>query len=167
MNQKGEFPLDEVISIRLHASEKKRSKDLPMTYREIFIYGLNSLSDEKTRLKFEIDNLKESIFQDESELNADKSLLAAKKRRLRMIAPAELDDSTLASMLVDSAKEYAFSIFNRYGENAILKIENHLAKQSIRSEGRDLGYNEDDFFIEVKNQLEDLCNTDVYDISED
>lgn len=166
MNMNGEFPLEEVITIRLHASEKKRAKDLAQTYREIFTYGLNALSDEKVRLKFEIGRLEESVAKEESKVNADKSLLAAKKNRLRMIAPKELDENTLASMLVDSARELALSIFNRYGDDSILKIESSLAKQSIRSEGRELGYDEDSFFVEVKNQLEDLCNTVVYDSSD-
>ena len=139
----GEFPLEEVISIRLHASEKKRSKDLPMTYREIYLYGLNALSDEKVRLKFEIGNMEERIAKDESLLNADKALLVAKKNRLRMIAPKELDEDTLAGMLVDSAMECAESIFRRHGMDSIIKIESSLAKSSIKSEGRDLGYDEE------------------------
>ena len=162
----GEFPLEEVISIRLHASERKRAKDLSQTYREIFLYGLNALSNEQVRLKFEIGKLEEKVANGEAKVNADKSLLAAKKNRLRLIAPAELDEDTLASMLVESAREYAQTIFNRHGADSIIKIEGHLAKQSIKSEGRDLGYNEDSFFIEVKNQLEELCNTVVYDSSD-
>lgn len=162
----GEFPLEEVISIRLHASERKRAKDLSQTYREIFLYGLNALSNEQVRLKFEIGKLEEKVATGEAKVNADKSLLAAKKNRLRLIAPAELDEDTLASMLVESAREYAQTIFNRHGNDSIIKIEGHLAKQSIKSEGRDLGYNEDSFFIEVKNQLEELCNTVVYDSSD-
>jgi len=166
MNMNGEFPLEEVISIRLHASERKRAKDLSQTYREIFLYGLNALSNEQVRLKFEIGKLEEKVATGEAKVNADKSLLAAKKNRLRLIAPAELDEDTLASMLVESAREYAQTIFNRHGNDSIIKIEGHLAKQSIKSEGRDLGYNEDSFFIEVKNQLEELCNTVVYDSSD-
>ena len=166
MNMNGEFPLEEVISIRLHASERKRAKDLSQTYREIFLYGLNALSNEQVRLKFEIGKLEEKVANGEAKVNADKSLLAAKKNRLRLIAPAELDEDTLASMLVESAREYAQTIFNRHGADSIIKIEGHLAKQSIKSEGRDLGYNEDSFFIEVKNQLEELCNTVVYDSSD-
>jgi len=166
MNMTGEFPLEEVISIRLHASERKRAKDLSQTYREIFLYGLNALSNEQVRLKFEIGKLEEKVATGEAKVNADKSLLAAKKNRLRLIAPAELDEDTLASMLVESAREYAQTIFNRHGNDSIIKIEGHLAKQSIKSEGRDLGYNEDSFFIEVKNQLEELCNTVVYDSSD-
>ena len=167
MNMNGEFPLEEVISIRLHASEKKRAKDLPNTYREIFLYGLNALSNETVRLKYEIGNLEEKVAKGESVVNADKSLLAAKKNRLRMIAPAELDDDTLASMLVESARGYAEAIFNRYGVDSILRLEGSLAKQSIRSEGRELGYDSDSFFVEVKNQLEDLCNTEEYDSSDE
>lgn len=166
VNQNGEFPLEEVISIRLHASERKRAKDLPQTYREIFLYGLNALSNEQVRLKFEIGRLEKIVAEEESKVNANKSLLAAKKNRLRMIAPKELDEDTLASMLVDSARECAMAIFNRHGKGSIIKIENSLAKQSIKSEGRDLGYDEESFFVEVKNQLEELCHTVVYDSSD-
>ena len=166
VNQSGEFPLDEVISIRLHASERKRARDLSQTYREIFLYGLNALSNETVRLKFEIGRLEEVVAEAESKVNADKSLLAAKKNRLRMIAPKELDEDTLQSMLIDSAKECAMSIFNRHGADSIVRIEQSLAKQSIKSEGRELGYNENKFFVEVKNQLEELCNTGVYDSSD-
>ena len=162
----GEFPREETISIRLHGSEKKRAKDLPQTYREIFLYGLNALSDEIIRLKFEIGDLEKSVTEDESKVNHAKALLAAKKNRLRMIAPKELDESTLKSMLVDSAKEVAGAIFSRHGVDSIIKIESHLAKQSIKSEAKDLGYCEDEYLIEVKNQLQDMCNTVVCDSSD-
>lgn len=166
MNMSGEFPLGEVISIRLHASEKTRAKKLSQTYREIFLYGLNALSNEAVRLRFEIDNLEEEVAVVRAEVNKNEALLAAKKNRLRMIAPQELDADTIKSMLVDSAREYAQSIFNRHGVDSIIKMENHLAKASIRAEGRDLGYDEESFLVEVKNQLEIMCNTVVYDSSD-
>lgn len=167
MNMNGEFPMDQRVSIRLHISEKKQAQDLPFTYREIFMYGLRALSHEETRLKFEIGQLEESVANDESKVNADKALLASKKNRLRMIAPHELDEATIASMLVESAKEYAVSIFNRHGENSLRKIENDVAKSSIRAEGRDLGYDGAKFLVEVKNYLEELCQTLVSDSSGD
>lgn len=166
VNQNGEFPMDQRVSIRLHISEKKQAQDLPFTYREIFMYGLNLLSDELVRLKFEIGELEESIHNDESLLNADKALLAAKKNRLRMIAPQELDESTLKSMLEESARDYAQSIFDRRGENALKSIENELAKSSIKNEGRELGYDGNKFLVEVKNFLEELCQTQLSDISD-
>ena len=158
-----EFPLEDVITIRVHASEKKRAKDLPQTHREIYLYGLNALSNEKVRLKFEIDNLNAAVARKEADVNSDRALLAAKKNRLRMIAPQELDEDTLQSMLVESARECAMAVFKSHGVDSILRLESSLAKASIRSEGRDLGYNEDDFLIEVKNQLEKMCNTEGYD----
>ncbi|WP_407415751.1 hypothetical protein [Methanobrevibacter sp.] len=167
VNQKGEFPMTETITIRVHPSEKERAKKLPQTFKEIFMYGLNALSDEAIRLKFEVDLLEELVAKKDVDVNNDRALLIAKKRRLRMIAPHELDDETLASMLVESARDYAFSIFNKHGAESILKIEKSLAKSSIKSEGRDLGYNEDSFFVEVKNQLEEMCNTETCDISDD
>lgn len=167
MNMNGEFPMDQRVSIRLHISEKKQAQDLPFTYREIFMYGLRALSHEETMLKFEIGQLEESLAKDESQVNAAKALLAAKKNRLRMIAPQELDESTLRSMLLDSAREYALSIFNRHGEHSLRSIESSVAKSSIRSEGRELGYDGEKFLVEVKNYLEDLCQTLVSDSSGD
>lgn len=167
MNMNGEFPLSERISIRLHASEKKKAKDLSQTYREIFLYGLKALAKEEIRLKYEIGELEVVLAKQESDANGTKALLAAKKNRLRMIAPSELDEDTLQGMLVESAGECAESIFRTHGVDSIIKIESSLAKSSIRSEGRDLGYDEDCFFVEVKNQLEDMCHTVVSDSSFD
>ena len=157
VNQNGEFPMDQRVSIRLHISEKKQAQDLPFTYREIFMYGLRALSNEETMLKFSIGAIEERLADKESDVHSLRALLAAKKNRLRMIAPHELDESTLKSMLLDSAREYAESIFNRHGDDSLRHLESHVAKSSIRSEGRDLGYDGEKFLIEVKNLLEELC----------
>ncbi len=167
MNMNGEFPMDQRVSIRLHISEKKQAQDLPFTYREIFMYGLRALSHEETMLKFSIGSLEETLAEKEAEVHSLKALVSAKKNRLRMIAPHELDESTLRSMLVDSAREYAVSIFNRHGEHSLRSIESGVAKSSIRSEGRELGYDGEKFLVEVKNYLEDLCQTLVSDSSGD
>lgn len=166
VNQNGEFPMDQRVSIRLHISEKKQAQDLPFTYREIFMYGLHALSHEETMLKFDIGSLEESLAEKEADVHSLRALLAAKKNRLRMIAPQELDESTLKSMLIDSAREYAVSIFKRHGEESLCRIESSAAKSSIRSEGRDLGYDGEKFLVEVKNYLEELCQTVVSDISD-
>ena len=167
VNQNGEFPMDQRVSIRLHISEKKQAQDLPFTFREIFIYGMRALSHEETMLKFRIGERERSLAEMKSEVHRLEALLSADKNRLRMIAPAELDESTLSSMIVDSAREYAESIFHRHGEYSLRSIENNVAKSSIRSEGRELGYDGESFLIEVKNYLEELCQTDVSDISDD
>ena len=167
MNMNGEFPMDQRVSIRLHISEKKQAQDLPFTYREIFMYGLRALSHEETMLKFSIGELEESLAEKEAEVHSLRALVSAKKNRLRMIAPQELDESTLRSMLVDSAREYALSIFNRHGEHSLRRIESSVSKSSIRREGRDLGYDGEKFLVEVKNYLEELCQTLVSDSSED
>lgn len=167
MNMNGEFPMDQRVSIRLHISEKKQAQDLPFTYREIFMYGLRALSHEETMLKFSIGSLEETLAEKEAEVYSLKALVSAKKNRLRMIAPQELDESTLRSMLVDSAREYASSIFNRHGGHSLRSIESSVAKSSIRSEGRELGYDGEKFLVEVKNYLEDLCQTVVSDSSGD
>lgn len=165
VNQNGEFPMDQRVSIRLHISEKKQAQDLPFTYREIFMYGLRALSHEETMLKFAIGELEESLAEKEAEVHSLKALVSAKKNRLRMIAPQELDESTLRSMLVDSAREYAVSIFDRHGEHSLRSIESSVAKSSIRSEGRELGYDGDKFLVEVKNYLEELCQPLLSDSS--
>ena len=166
VNQNGEFPLDQRVSIRLHISEKRQAQELPFTYREIFKYGLHALSHEETMLKFDIGSLEERLAEKEADVHSLKALLAAKKNRLRMIAPQELDESTLRTMLIDSAREYAMSIFNRHGEESLHRIESKAAKSSIRSEGKELGYDGDKFLVEVKNYLEELCQTVVSDSSE-
>lgn len=167
MNMNGEFPMDQRVSIRLHISEKKQAQDLPFTFREIFLYGLRALSNEETMLKYSIGTLEENLAEKEAEVHGLRALVAAKKNRLRMIAPHELDESTLRSMLVDSAKEYALSIFDRHGAHSLRSIESSIAKSSIRSEGRELGYDGEKFLVEVKNYLEALCDALVDDVPDD
>ena len=51
VNQKGEFPKEDTVTIRLHASEKKTAREIPFSYYEIFKTGLDHLSKEINRLE--------------------------------------------------------------------------------------------------------------------
>lgn len=167
VNQKGEFPMKARVSTRVHESTKRLLKNLPYTEAEVIRIGAQYLAEESTRLEWEIGELKEDISKMKSEVHSKEALLQAKQNRLRMVAPKKLDAETLRSMLVESAKDFAEQIYKAHGENSIVAIENPTAKSSVMSEGKDLGYNQLDFLIEVKNQLEIKCQSDVSDISDD
>ena len=70
-------------------------------------------------------------------------------------------------MLVESARDFAEQIYKAHGDDSIVAIENSTAKSSVMSEGRELGYNQLEFLIEVKNQLQIKCQSDVSDSSDD
>lgn len=167
VNQKGEFPMKARVSTRVHESTKKLLKSLPYTEAEVIRIGALYLAEEANMLEWEIGELKSEISQMKSDVHSKESLLHAKQNRLRMVAPKKLDEETLRSMLVESAKDYAEQIYKAHGDNSIVAIENPTAKSSIMSTGRDWGYNQLDFLIEVKNQLQIKCQSDVSDISDD
>ena len=158
VNQKGEFPMKARISTRVHESTKRLLKQLPYTEAEVIKIGAMYLSDESNLLEWEIEKLK-------SKLHEKESFRKAKQNRLRMISPKKLDKDTLYGMLTEAAEDVANRIYDNYGMNSLNKLENPLAKSSIRSEGKDLGYNPDDFLVEVKNQLHIKCQSEVSDIS--
>ena len=166
VNQKGEFPMKARVSTRVHESTKRLLKSLPYTEAEVIRIGAQYLAEESNLLEWEIGELKEEISKMKSKVHAKESLLQAKQNRLRMVAPKKLDEETLRSMLVESAKDYAEQIYKAHGGDSIVAIENPTAKSSIMSEGRELGYNQLDFLVEVKNQLQIKCQSDVSDISD-
>ena len=163
VNQKGEFPMKARVCTRVHESTKSLLKKLPYTEAEVIAIGAKYLSDESTRLEWEIGQLKKEINLIKSDLHRKEAHLQAKQNRLRMIAPKKLDAETLQSLMVDAAKDMAETIFERYGEDSLRGIENPIAKSSIRKEGKDWGYDPDDFLVEVKNQLEIKCQTQMSD----
>ena len=167
VNQKGEFPMKARVSTRVHESTKRLLKSLPFTEAEVIRIGAQYLAEESNMLEWEIGELKEEISKMKSKVHAKESLLQAKQNRLRMVAPKKLDEETLNLMLVESARDYAEQIYKAHGDKSIVNIENPTAKSSIMSEGRDLGYNQLDFLIEVKNQLQMKCQTQLSDSSDD
>ena len=166
VNQKGEFPMKARVSTRVHESTKRLLKSLPYTEAEVIRIGAKYLADEPNRLEWEIGELKEEISRMKSKVHANEALLQAKQNRLRVIAPKKLDEETLRSMLVESARDFAEQIYKAHGDDSIVAIENSTAKSSVMSEGRELGYNQLEFLIEVKNQLQIKCQSDVSDSSD-
>ena len=165
VNQKGEFPMKARVSTRVHESTKRLLKQLPYTEAEVIKIGAMYLSDESNLLEWEIGELGVEIEKLKSQLHEKESFRKAKQNRLRMISPKKLDNDTLYGMLTEAAEDVANRIYDNYGMNSLNKLENPLAKSSIRSEGKDLGYNPDDFLVEVKNQLHIKCQSEVSDIS--
>ena len=155
------------VSTRVHESTKRLLKSLPYTEAEVIKIGAEYLADESNLLAWQIGELKLEINDMKSELHAKEAYLQAKLNRLRVISPTKLDAETLQSMLVESARDMADEIYRSRGDDAIMAIENPTAKSSIISEGRDLGYNGLDFLIEVKNQLQMKCQTQLSDSSDD
>lgn len=149
------------VCTRVHESTKRLLKKLPYTEAEVIKIGAHYLADESTLLEWQIGEEQLEIEKMKSSLHSKEALLRAKQNRLRMIAPKKLDKDTLKLMLKEAAMDTANTIFNRYGEDSLDRLENPLAKSSIRSEGKDLGYNEDDFLVEVKNQLQLKCQSQL------
>lgn len=166
VNQKGEFPMKARVSTRVHESTKRLLKQLPYTEAEVIKIGALYLADESNLLEWQIGEERLEIERMKAELHSKEALLRAKQNRLRMIAPKKLDEHTLKLMLEDAARDTAETIFNRYGKDSLENLENPLAKSSIRSEGKDLGYDPEDFLVEVKNQLQIKCQIVMSDISE-
>lgn len=167
MNQKGEFPMKARVCTRVHESTKRLLKSLPYTESEVISIGAQYLADEANLLDWQIGELKLEINEMKAKLHAKEAYLQAKQNRLRIISPKHLDRETLQLMLVESARDFADEIFDGRGEQAILDIENPTAKSSVMSKGRELGYNELEFLVEVKNQLQIKCQTELSDISDD
>lgn len=167
MNQKGEFPMKARVSTRVHESTKRLLKQLPYTEAEVIKIGAEYLANESNLLEWQIGEEMIEIERMKSELHSKEALLRAKQNRLRMIAPKKLDKDTLRLMLVEAAEDMAETIFKERGVNSLVNLESPLAKSSIRSQGKDLGYNEDDFLVEVKNQLQIKCQSVMSDISND
>lgn len=155
------------VSTRVHESTKRLLKSLPYTEAEVIRIGAQYLAEESNRLEWEIGELKAEISRIKSKVHSKEALLQAKQNRLRMVAPKKLDEETLRSMLVESARDFAEQIYKAHGDDSIVDIEKPTAKSSVMREGRDLGYNQLDFLIEVKNQLQIKCQSDVSDISDD
>lgn len=165
VNQKGEFPMKARVCTRVHESTKRLLKKLPYTESEVIKIGAEYLADESTLLEWQIGEEKLEISQMKSTLHAKEAHLRAKQNRLRLIAPKKLDEDTLKLMLKEAARDMAETIFKERGVDSLVKLESPLAKSSIRSQGKDVGYDPDDFLVEVKNQLQIKCQLVMSDIS--
>lgn len=165
VNQKGEFPLDAKVSARVKGSTKRLLKKLKQaghTEGDVIDYAATQLAEEPILLEWEIGELDIKINFHDSESAKFKALKQAKMNRLRCIAPKRLDDETLQSMLVNSAREYAQEIFDSHGESSLEMLEKR--KNSVKVFGDELGYDELEFLNEVRDQLKIICQTNVSDI---
>lgn len=155
------------VSTRVHESTKRLLKSLPYTEAEVIKIGAEYLATESNLLSWQIGELKLEVAEMKAQLHAKEAYLQAKQNRLKMIAPSKLDENTLKSMLVEAAKDMADEIYDSRGENSLLAVENLTAKSSIMSRGKELGYDGVEFLVEVKNQLQIKCQTELSDISDD
>ena len=157
----GEFPKDDTITIRLHAFEKKKARDIPFSYYEIFKVGLEHLSKEINQLEQRKSELECKIADNKKIVAADEAELAAVNNRIRIINPSKLDKDTLNQMINDSALEYAKDIFSAHGVKSVERIQLDQARHSILSTARDWGYDGNSFLELVEKYLKEMCNTDM------
>lgn len=155
------------VSTRVHESTKRLLRSLPFTEAEVIKIGAEYLANEGNLLSWQIGELKADISNIKSQLHSKEALLRAKENRLRLVSPSKLAEETLQSMLVESAKEMAEEIYDSRGEASLSALENSTAKSSVMSQGKDLGYDGLTFLVEVKNQLELKCQSELSDISDD
>lgn len=160
-NMIGEFPKDDTITIRLHAFEKKKARDIPFSYYEIFRVGLDHLSKEINQLEQKKAELESKIADNKKIVAADEAELTAINNRIRIINPSKLDKDTLNQMINDAALESAKDIFSAHGVKSIERIQHDQAKHSIFATAREWGYDGTVFLELVEEYLKEICNTEV------
>lgn len=161
VNQKGEFPKSEIINMRVHPRIKRKAKELPFTYGEIFEVGIENLAKEIDRLMYQKGELELDIAELKKKVHAKEANLTAINNRIRVINPTKLDKKTLDVLINDSAKDYAQTIFNAHGVKSRERVELDQAKHAVLSTARDWGYDGTKFFNLVCEYLEKMCNTKV------
>lgn len=159
-------PKTERVTARISSKTKRQLQKLHYSTAEVIAIGAEYLSNEANKLEFEkgeleleIANLKKAVAEKEQHLTAINN-------RLRIVAPNKIDDETLHKMLVSSASSYAKELIDTYDtpEKTLERLESvPIAKSSVRSTGENWGFNPDAFLTEVKNQLENECQTVVSD----
>ena len=159
VNQKGEFPRTERVSVRVTARTKRLLETLKKkghSEADVIDYAASQLAKEPVLLEWEIGELELKMIDNEKEGLELKALHQAKLNRLKQIAPKLIDEDTLNSMMVESAKDYVKEMVRRAEKmDFVLSIEdfnNHDTIRVIRSTGEEWGYNPDSFLDEVKKQ---------------
>lgn len=161
VNQKGEFSKSEIINMRVHPRIKRKAKELPYSYAEIFEVGINNLSKEIDLLMHQKGELELDLANLKKEVNSMEANLTAINNRIRIINPTKLDKETLDVLINDSARDYAQTIFEAHGVRSLERIQLDQGKHAVLSTAREWGYDGSKFFKLVEVNLRDLCNTNV------
>ena len=106
VNQKGEFPKSEIINMRVHPRIKRKAKELPFTYGEIFEVGIENLSKEIDRLVYKKGELELDIAELKKEVHAKEANLTAINNRIRIINPTKLDQAK--HTILSTAREWGY-----------------------------------------------------------
>lgn len=165
VNQKGEFPRTERVSVRVTAKTKRLLETLKKkghSEADVIDYAASQLAQEPILLEWEIGELKLKMIDNEKEGLELKALHQAKLNRLNQIAPKLIDEDTRNSMMVDSARDYVEDMIRRAKkmqfELSIEDFNNHETMKSIRSAGHEWGYDKEKFLDEVKKQAKILLS---------
>ena len=161
VNQKGEFPKTEIINMRVRPQIKRKAKELPFTYTEIFEVGINKLAKEIDLLMYQKGELELDIANLKKDIHSKEAKLTAINNRIRIINPTKLDKETLDVLINDSASDYALTIFEAHKENSLERINLDQGKHAVFATAREWGYDGNKFFKLVEDYLRKLCNTDV------
>lgn len=159
VNQKGEFSKSEIINMRVHPRIKRKAKQLPYSFAEIFEIGCEQLSKEINLLMYQKGELELDVANLKKELHSKEANLTAVNNRIRIINPTKLDKETLDNLINESARDYAQDIFKAHGEKSLERIHVDQAKHAVLSTARDWGYDGNRFFELVEDYLEEMCNT--------
>lgn len=162
-------PKTQRVSARISDKTKRQLDKLPYSTAEVIEIGAEYVSSEINKLEFEKGELELNIAKLKKVLAEKEGKLTAINNRLRIVAPSKIDDETLNKMLVSSASVYVKELIDSYDDAgvALSRLKLPSAKSSVRSTGKDWGYDPDKFLVEVKNQLENRCMTFVSDKNDD
>lgn len=161
VNKKGEFSKSEIINMRVHPRIKRKAKNLPFSFAEIFEIGCDKLSKEIDMLMYQKGELELEIANLNKEIHSKEANLTAINNRIRIINPTKLDKETLDVLINDSARDYAQDIFNAHGVKSLERIKLDQGKHAVFSTAREWGYDGSKFYDLVEVYLEELCNTSL------
>lgn len=161
VNQKGEFPKSEIINMRVHPRLKRKAKELPYSYAEIFEIGCDKLSKEINLLMYQKGELELDIANLKKDIHSKEAKLTAINNRIRIINPTKLDKETLDGLINDSARDYANDIFSAHGEDSLKRVGLDQGRHAVLTTAREWGYDGNKFLSLVRDNLKKLCNTEL------
>ena len=115
-------PKDDHISFRTQPKYKRKAKELPCSYEDIFKAGLEELSSEINRLEHEKGELELEKSELENRLTHIESKIIAINNRIRYVAPSRLDKETLNSMINEAAMDYARDFYDHHKEKSLVVL---------------------------------------------